>query len=247
LINLDKSKDRLEKSQQRLGEQSVTFERISGVLGSALTQEQLRQHYDSELNSRNYHYQLTRNQIGCYLSHRKAWQKIADGDAPFGVVLEDDFYLSGDLHAAFDQIGKIAFPWDLIKLAAYQNRDRKIKFEHSLSNGLKLVVHSKPMSGGAATAITKEGANKLLKSTQKFGRPVDTDIQYFWEKGITVMSLMPYPVTQDLAFESTIAASSETHKKHFWRRKIQQFEASLLNYKYTNQHVKRLRKQLSLA
>lgn len=244
IINLDSNPDRLAKCSQRLTAQDIDFERIPGVLGSALTKDEIAQHYDESLNRSKHFTPLTVGQIGCYYSHRKAWRKIAEGNAPFGIVLEDDVLLLGDLKLAIDTIQTFDFSWDIIKLSAYQSRERKVKFSHSVANKMNIVVHLKPMSGGAATAITKKAAQQLLAATSKFGRPVDTDIQHFWEKGISVISLMPYPVAQDMTFDSTISAKKVLRKKYFWKRKWQQLLTSIINRQEVTKQIDRLKMSL---
>nr|MCS5588968.1 glycosyltransferase family 25 protein [Candidatus Thioglobus sp.] len=244
VINLDTSLDRLLKSKERLEEQSITSERISGVLGSALTQEELKKHYCPNLNREKYHTALTPSQIGCYLSHRKAWERTANGEAPYAIVLEDDIKLIGNLTNAIQTIESFNFPWDLIKLSAYQSRLRKIKFSRLVANDMNLVIHNKPMSGGAATAISKSAAKRLLAATEKFGRPVDTDIQHFWEKNIEVVSLMPYPIAQDMKFDSMIAAKKVNRKKYFWKKKWQQLLDGITNYREVRKQIKKLQKLL---
>jgi glycosyl transferase family 25 len=245
LINLDDSTDRLEKSQKRLAQQGIEFERVSGVKGAELSEKEVLKHYDPNLNKAGYHYELSRGQIGCYFSHRKAWQRILDSGADYGIVLEDDFYLPGDLNACIKAIDQLPFSWDLIKLAAYQDRQREIAFSHSITPELDIVIHQKPMSGGAAAAITKSAAQRLLEATDKFGRPVDSDIQHFWEKNIKVLSLMPYPVAQDMDFTSTISVQSSKTKKYFWRRKWQQLKTSLKNKEETQSQIEKFKQSLA--
>lgn len=244
LINLDGSDQRLSQSAARLAEQQIEFERIPAVLGRALSEQERLTNYSPELNKKQYYYPLSPAQIGCYMSHRKAWQKIADSDEPFGVVLEDDFVLPGDLNKAVQALKDLEIEWDMIKLAAYANRDRPIEFKQTINDHFDLVVHKKPMSGGAATAITKAAATKLLASTERFGRPCDTDIQYFWERGINVLSLMPYPVSQDLRYESTIETKSHKKDKKPLRRLAQQISQYWLNKSAVKEQVKELKKQL---
>jgi len=244
LINLKKSPERLAKSKKRLEEQNIGFTRVEGVLGQDLSEGEIKQHYCPALNAKKYHTALTKGQIGCYLSHRKVWQLIAEGDDDYGIILEDDFVLSGNLSKAFESIGNLNLPWELIKLAAYQSRERKIAFEQSLNDEFSIAIHSKAMSGGAATALTKKAAKKLLAATNKFGRPCDSDIQHFWETNVNVLSLMPYPVAQDMNFESTISAKKESRKKHFWRRKLQQFMSSIKNTTEVKKQIDILKKQL---
>lgn len=244
LINLSTSPERLAKSQSRLAEQNIDFIRVEGVLGKDLSDEEINQHYSEEQNVTKYHTALTKGQIGCYFSHRKVWQLIAEGDADFAIILEDDFILQGDLVKAISCLTKINFSWDLIKLAAYQSRDRSITFEQPLSDDFNIVVHAKPMSGGAATALTKVAAKKLLIASDTFGRPCDTDIQHFWETDVNVLSLMPYPIAQDMTFESTISAKKECRKKYFWRRKIQQLKSSYNNRFAVKAQIENLKNKL---
>ena len=241
LINLDKSQSRLKNSAEKLQQQNISFQRLSAIDGRELSESDLYQHYCKKVNSTSYHTALSRGEIGCYLSHRKAWRKIADGDQPYGIVLEDDFYLSGDLNQSIATINEINFPWDLIKLSAYQSRVRKINYRHKLSDQYDLVVHNKTMSGGAATAITKQAAKKLLEKTNKFGRPIDTDIQHFWEKDISVLSLLPYPIAQDMEVETTISDRKNRPKKYFWKRRYQQINSYLLNFVATKKVIKQLK------
>lgn len=245
LINLSTSPERLEKSDKRLAQQGISYTRVEGVLGKALNSEEVKKHYSEEINRSYYHTPLTLGQIGCYYSHRKVWRLIAEGDAPFGIIMEDDFHLTGDLQKAINTIQSLSIEWDLIKLAAYQSRERKIAYSQPINEDFDLVVHSKAMSGGAATALTKEAATRLLAATDKFGRPCDSDIQHMWETGVDVLSLMPYPVTQDMDFESTISAKKEPRKKYFWKRKIQQLKASIANKKAVKDQISRLRKHFT--
>lgn len=73
VINLARSTERLANSQRQLAAHGLSFERIDAVDGATLSQAQLNSHYSASLNKQNYHYPLSVGQIGCYLSHRKAW------------------------------------------------------------------------------------------------------------------------------------------------------------------------------
>ncbi|MCF2855992.1 glycosyltransferase family 25 protein [Pseudoalteromonas sp. SMS1] len=246
LINLDQSTDRLEKSATRLAEQGITFERISGVYGKALSNEEISKHYNHQINQQHFYRALGKGEIGCYFSHRKAWQTIVDRKLKYAIVLEDDFRVVGNLDNVFKTIESLTLDWKLIKLAAYENRERPIEFTHALNTEFDLVVHKKAMTGCCAQAITYEGAKALLKATDQFGRPVDTDIQHIWETKVPVYSMMPYYIEQDLEFDSDIAAATGKTKvkKRFWQRKKLQLCEKLLNKRHTQQVVENLKKAL---
>lgn len=245
LINLDRSTERLQKSRALLEKHNILFERIPAICGRSLSEDSCLEHYCPDLNKARYYYNLTPAQIGCFLSHREAWRRIAEGDADYGIVLEDDFLVEGDVHKAFATLDGLTHEWDLIKLSAYANRTRPIAKQFAINDEFNLVVHKKPMSGGAATAISKKGAQKLYASTAKFGRPCDTEIQHFWEHGITVLSLMPYPFAQDVTCDSTIACSKKSKDdRRPLRRLSQQCYQYLRNKSEVSKQLRNLALQL---
>jgi len=240
VINLARSAQRLANTQTQLARVNLSFERIDAVDGAQLSTQQKFLHYSPQLNKQQYHYPLSNGQIGCYLSHRKAWQKIVDEKLDYAIVLEDDFYIDESIHNAIKNIEQLQQPWQLIKLAAYENRTRPIAYQQNLNNHQQLVIHKKLMTGCCATAISYEGAKQLLKATAQFGRPVDCDLQHIWETRVNGFSLMPYPVLQNTDIQSDIAscATKTKVKKAFFKRKFQQLHSGVLNKLYTNAFIK---------
>src|SRR4029079_18979781 len=84
LISLDRNPERLAHMRAVLAAASIPYERITAVDGRRLTPDDLAKASAS----------LSPGEVGCVLSHRIAWQRIADGSDPFAVVLEDDFHAS---------------------------------------------------------------------------------------------------------------------------------------------------------
>lgn len=198
LINLDENPERLAECHAELTKHGLTYERVPGVLGKELSTQEIAKYYDEVMNEKLHYRTLSKGEVGCYLSHRECWKKIANSKAPYGIVLEDDINITGDVERAMELVQQANFDWDLIKLAPYSRKTGKVVFSHKLDDEFDLVIHKKPMSGCAATIYSKAGAEKLLATTERFFRAVDTDIQYFWEKGINVWSLAPYIFEQNL-------------------------------------------------
>lgn len=171
------------------------FVRISAVNGADLNAEQLTRHYNAELNLQNYHKVLGPGEIGCYLSHRKVWQYIVEQQLSYAIVLEDDFKLVGSIDAVVSSIDGLALDWDVIKLA---EKTLKRKATNKQTAGdFQLVTFNKIPSRTCAQAISYAGAKKLLRASERFGRPVDIDMQYWWESSIQVFGLRPYPFALD--------------------------------------------------
>ncbi len=203
VINLLRSPERLAHVRAGLDAQEVAFERLDAIDGKTLSDDTINTFYDQAQNTQKHHKVLAKGEIACYLSHRKAWQHIVDNQLPYALVLEDDVNITGDVRKALDAINTLPAEWDLIKLAGYKDYTRKTIAAVPVQS-FELVVQAKTMSGCAAQVISLQGAKKLLKSTQRFYRPVDVDLQYFWEHDLFVYSLLPYCFSQNMDMESDI-------------------------------------------
>ncbi|WP_210797728.1 glycosyltransferase family 25 protein [Pseudoalteromonas ostreae] len=248
LINLARSTERLANSQRQLAAHGLSFERIDAIDGAMLTQAQKEINYSPSLNKQTYHYPLSAGQIGCYLSHRKAWQTIVDRKLDYAIVLEDDFILDSSIDSAIKNIEQLPFAWQLIKLSAYQNRTRKIAYQVPLQFEQKLVIHKKLMTGCCASAISYQGAKQLLAATKTFARPVDCDLQHIWETKVAGYSLLPYPFSQDCEQVSDIKSRSNTREeKSFLARKGQQLSSAINNHFATAAFIAQTKRALPAA
>lgn len=243
VINLERSPERLANSQRQLAAHGLSFECIDAIDGATLTPAQREINYSPSLNKKKYHYPLSAGQIGCYLSHRKAWQTIVDRQLDYAIVLEDDFILKNDLTHTIKNIEQAPIDWQMIKLSAYQNRSRSIAYQVPLQHQQHLVIHKKLMTGCCATAISFGGAKQLLAATEKFGRPVDCDLQHIWETKVAGYSLMPYPFAQNCEQVSDIKARSAAGvKKSFFARKNQQLTSAINNHFATAAFIKKTKR-----
>ncbi|WP_438865508.1 glycosyltransferase family 25 protein [Neptunicella sp.] len=216
LINLVHSKERLAHSSDSLKQAGIEFERIEAVNGNALATNGLIPNYSATLNNRTYHKDLNYGEIGCYLSHRKAWQKIVDEGLNFAVILEDDFSLTGDLTKAIEIAKTTHHQWDYIKLAGHRRTRHPIHIQNI--DDMQLVTYGKLPSQTCAQLVSLAGAKKLLAKSEQFGRPVDVDIQHWWEADLQVYGLLPYAITSKEAFGSEIDRISrrrETSQRPF--------------------------------
>jgi len=193
VINLDASTLRWQKSQEQLERLQIpktSIERLSAVDGNVISDAQRNRHFDTTLNQQQYHKTLTAGEIACYLSHRKVWAKIVAEDLDFALVLEDDFILNGDLSALFATAAMIEQPWHCIKLMEYPLKRKELSRQRI--NNFELVRYKKVPARTGAQLISLSGAKKLLLASEKFGRPIDIDLQYWWENDLTILGLKPY-------------------------------------------------------
>jgi Glycosyltransferase involved in LPS biosynthesis len=224
LINLEKSSDRLKKAQDELDAAGITFERIPAVYGPDLSSEALHERYSSELNQYQYYKNLNAGEIGCFLSHRRAWQQILNDDLDYALVLEDDFAVEPFASDVLQLAGEIKQKWDYIKLIDTTRR-RKSIWEQPLTRG-SLIVFDKLPAGTCAQLVSRSGAEKLLRATAKFGRPIDIDLQHWWEKGIDIFGITPYAFVKQRGFASEIDVIGQRKKER--RRALRRFVNQVL-------------------
>ena len=241
VINLDKSTSRLATSTQRLADAGLSFTRIPAVYGADLSADEKAKHYSKELNANLFYRELNDGEIGAYLSHRKAWQEIVDRELDYAIIFEDDFILQGDINQAISNINAIPFSWDYIKLAGYYSRNKKqtVVYQKTLID-MELTAYAKVITGASATAVSYKAAKQLLQATSSFGRPLDTDLQYWWEKGIHIFCLLPYISTPDDKIASEIdSTGSHSRKKNirFFKRQCIQFKKFFLNCHHTKRFL----------
>lgn len=190
VINLANATGRLKRVESLLAQQNIVFERLEAVNGAELEQATIDKFYQ-EKGFGGYHKKLNNGEIGCYLSHRKAWQQVIDRNLDFAVILEDDFQLLGDLADTIETISHISQPWDYIKLANW--KDRRTQHALSLKNK-QLVTYDKVPAHTCAQIVSFSGAKKLLGTSECFHRPVDIDIQHWWEKDLDLFGIEPAPI-----------------------------------------------------
>ena len=90
LINLDKNPERLQSVDARLRKLGVAYERIAGVLGTALTREDLHKKINRFRMWCAVGYPMEPGQIGCALSQIKVFRRMIQDGADVCCVLEDD-------------------------------------------------------------------------------------------------------------------------------------------------------------
>lgn len=205
VINLERSTQRLADISDQLQKQNIDFERIDAVDGRLLTPEQIEQVSPSALAKTSYHRQLGLGEIGCALSHKKAWQQIIDQQLDFAIVLEDDIKLADNFNQVLDLfINLPKSAWDFVKLYPLtRSSQRNIRQCYSYKEHEFVTYHKFPL-GLQAQVISYQGAVKMVENMPYILQPVDGAFKAWWELDITPFGLMPYCVKNDIHGESDI-------------------------------------------
>lgn len=204
----------------------VPAEVVDAVDGSLLSAEEQAEVYVPNLHRPTYPFALRTAEIGCFLSHRRCWQKIVDENLPHALVFEDDALLDGSIAAKALQLaaghvgesGYIQLP-----VRAIDGNPVLIAQDHN-TRLLRPETVPLRLSG---QLVSQSAARKLLRLTTVFDRPVDTFLQMFWLTGIKPLAVEPSGLsdcTQE-AGGSTISGQKSMGErlareiKRFWYRR----------------------------
>ncbi|MDO6677990.1 glycosyltransferase family 25 protein [Shewanella sp. 4_MG-2023] len=218
VINLDKSTERMAFMQQQLEQLNIEFERVPAVYGKELTEAEITAVFDQPSNLAKYDKVLNVGEIGCYLSHVNCWNMMLDQQLDFALILEDDSILSPDLLSLLKSVSHLSAQWDYIKLC-HGSKQKAVIDTLELDDGFSLSTCLKLPSSTRGQFVSIAGAKKLLATAMPIARPVDIDIQFWFEKGLNCFVVRPFPV-QEADFDSEICTlgNRNTTKKHPLKR-----------------------------
>ncbi len=198
VINLDRDTRRMESVRAQLAAMALPFERIPGVLGSAMTAADLARDYDDGKAKWRMSRSLTPAEIGCALSHINAYRAIVARRIQAALVLEDDVVLPADLGALLASCAAhvdARRPAVWLLTAADVEESGPAVFEASTKHALHRF-----RSGFAAGAyvVTLAGAQALLVELYPAG-----DVADCWERlsrfrVVDIFAFVPSPVRIDM-------------------------------------------------
>lgn len=153
------------------------------------------------LHAPAYPFRLLDTEIGCFLSHRLAWQSILDERLDAGLVVEDDVEVSSPL---FQQVLGHAIamlqPGDFIRFPLHERGEGRVRAGAATT----LIEPRLPGLGMQMQLVGRDAARLLLAASEVFDRPVDSLVQMQWLHGARVLSARPVVIREiDFALGGT--------------------------------------------
>jgi len=208
VINLARSPNRLASVSARLIAMDVPFERIEAVDGNTLSDNIIEQVSPARIVRKTYYRALSKGEIACSLSHRKAWKKIVDDGLDFAIVLEDDVILLDNFRQSLALIAGLPHgEWDFLKLYALKRGGKENIARQFEYQDCTLVTYNRFPLGFVGQAISRKGAESLIKHLRYVTEPADGQLKSWWEARIFPFGLLPYCVSTDLDGVSEINPS----------------------------------------
>ncbi|WP_234186123.1 glycosyltransferase family 25 protein [Shinella sp. NM-101] len=196
LINLERNPERLSRMSTLLSDMQLPFERIDAVDGKCLSTQEQARWSQSHADGSPF---LSPSEVGCYLSHRIAWAKIAGLESDFGLVLEDDLHFAEGCAGFFSTNDWIPDDADVVKVETVFWKTLIGRSHRDIGNGYSVTrLHGQHF--GMAGYIISPGCARTLLNLGALDRAID---QIFFDPAsglfhdLTLYQAMPAFCVQD--------------------------------------------------
>lgn len=193
---------------------------LDAVEGATLSDAERAEVYSGTMiHSPKYPFKLNSGEIGCFLSHRAAWQKIVDDGLSAALILEDDLQIDHEVFAsslklAEAHVGNHGY-------IQFQVRPIKGAFRVLVKSGdRKLVAPMVTPLRTSAQLVSAKSAAHLLQITADFDRPIDTFLQMHWITGIPLVCVLPSGVSDRTAQTGGSTISNKVPLRQKLRREV---------------------------
>lgn len=170
LINLDRSADRLAHMSAEFSRLGLDYVRIPAVDGRELPLETLE---TCVATDRRWTPPLTPAEIGCFLSHKRCLEAIANGDERFAAVLEDDIVFAPDAADLLRGDGWIPGDADLVKIETHR---KKVLIEKQVACADTPYSVARLRSAHILSAgyiVSREAARRIVARMDRITAPID--------------------------------------------------------------------------
>lgn len=239
VINLDSAKARLEKITGELHAKGIAFERVAAVDGRRLPDAAT---VVSPLSRLLWPRPFLPQEIGCWLSHRKVWERIVAERIPLALVLEDD----ASPHVSYDELASIdlsRIPLDLLRVhILISNKpilNKKIVRSGTIIAGRELVFQTNPRYSATAYLVTLAGAQKLMSRRKMLG-PVDWFSLWGSLDGLRHGILLPNMFEADDDGRSTIGDRTLAGWERRYRRLVKRNLLRPLDRRHARRQIREL-------
>lgn len=195
---------------------------VDAVDGRAMTPGEIAAVYRPRLHRPRYPFALGAGEIGCFLSHRKAWREIVTRGLDAGLIVEDDVAVDGEgLRRLLDLVGQVTGPADFVRFPQKERGEAGPVVARG-EGGALLIEPATPAFGMVMQIVGRDAAARLLALTETFDRPVDAVLQMRWLHRLRVLSARPLvtaEISRDLG--GTLAQSGRRGLFATAKREIQ--------------------------
>lgn len=202
LINLDRSSERLSRMTGRFERINVPFTRIAAIDGLSLSDEAVNAFLYAR-RQRRWNY----GEIGCFMSHLKAWQTLLDSGDDYAAIFEDDAFVSSELTALLSSADWVPEDADIVRLETTFWSTEISKDCSRVSDRINLHRLFSLHHGAGAYIISRSAAIFLMENRHLLRTTLDSSLFDFQEpscRTLVIYQLNPAPVLQETVYKGLI-------------------------------------------
>lgn len=168
-INLDRSVVRRRHMEQTANVTGIALQRLPAVDGQEMSDTNYERFHPLVNNRRR----MTKSEVACFLSHRKAWETICRGTAEYGAIFEDDVLFGTALSNILLDSTWIRTDMEIIKL------DKATRKHIELGERVPIKCYAEARRllslhvGCGGYIVSKAMAKRLINESQIMRVPVD--------------------------------------------------------------------------
>lgn len=206
-ITLESEHDRRRELTNNLVSRNLPFTNISAISGEDIDLND-RELVDQERSKRLIGRPMSPSEVGCALSHKKAWEKIRREKIPYAVVVESDIQVVPEFREIIGSTLKAKQNLQFVDLIYHRCWPSFWGREYLFKKYRLVRFANNSTYYSAAYLLSYECAGKLLDNFRKIYLPVDVFLTGgLIEKGIEMFAIYPTPVTfSELSAQSSIQA-----------------------------------------
>ena len=195
IIHLDRALGRRPQVQRLRETLPVPADVIPAVDGRLMSDRDIAAVFRRNLHRPRYPFALSRTEVACFLSHRRAWQAILDQGLDAALIVEDDATISAPSFAEVLSAAIAGLEPD--ELVRFPHRERHEPGPLVRARGeVRLFEPRLPALGMVLQLVAKDAASRLLEASHVFDRPVDSFVQMQWLHGARVLTARPIVVRE---------------------------------------------------
>lgn len=181
IINMKYRTDKKKRMEDELKKHNLDGNFIEAIVGYDIDIDKM---IENKLIDNKLDRELRRGEIGCYLSHIKAWKAFLRSDDKYALILEDDaVFIDGFKDKLKNLLKEITFSFDMI----YLNDNCEHHFGEDCLHGIKKSENIfDPGTVGYGLygyLLSREGAKKLIEISLPIEIPIDDKTMHMHKEG----------------------------------------------------------------
>lgn len=165
--------------------------------GNRLSRAEINEVYVRQLYRPVYPFEMRPTEIGIFLSHRACWKRMLDEGVDAAFIMEDDIGFDDNFGAGFglamQHIGDLQF----IQFPVRQIRRRAMASTIvEVPGSVRILEPYVVPLGACAQLVSSAAAERLVRATEKFDRPIDCLFQLRNVTELPIFSVVPSGVDE---------------------------------------------------